>query len=445
MRSIILSLDIGTSKIAAAALECKNLKALNVISVKNQAGIPNLPEGLHEQSPEIIFEQCTKLLKEIIDSEKFAPEEVKAVALSGQMHGLTLVDKNLKTLSNLITWCDQRSLKLTREISHFKWPFDRIGCYLHPGYGGATLSVLAKQNKIPAEAKALSIADYVAARLCGAVAIDPTNAASWGIMDIQKKCWDPEIIEYLQIPHHVLPKINKLSEVIGFLNYDLGLPQNVKICSPIGDNQASFIGTCGFNSDSLLLNLGTGGQISLPCNEYCTYECLETRPALFDEFLLVGTSLCGGRSYELLKNFYRDTVYSFTGKTLADEELYKIMDDMILNKSVQALEVDTSFAGTRYDSSACGKINKIGVHNFTPEALSLGTMNGMIKELCEIVPSEIISKFNRVMASGNAVRKSPVAKEIISEILKLRCELAERKEEAVIGAALSAAKVLSLI
>jgi sedoheptulokinase len=159
----------------------------------------------------------------------------------------------------------------------------------------------------------------------------------------------------------------------------------------------------------------------------------------------VGTSLCGGRSYELLKNFYRDTVYSFTGKTLADEELYKIMDDMILNKSVQALEVDTSFAGTRYDSSACGKINKIGVHNFTPEALSLGTMNGMIKELCEIVPSEIISKFNRVMASGNAVRKSPVAKEIISEILKLRCELAERKEEAVIGAALSAAKVLSLI
>jgi len=216
---IILSLDIGTSKVAAVAFDCDSRENVAVVSSVNQGAIDGLSNGRHEQSPEIIFGQCLKLLQELIESNKFSTNTVKAISISGQMHGVLLVDQELKPLTNLITWCDQRACELTEKINSPDWPVDRTGCYLHPGYGGATLASL----EISSGSTALTIADYVVAKLCGVIATEPTHAASWGIMDIRNKCWDMEIIKRLQIPTEVLPKINKSSSVLGSLNYDIGL------------------------------------------------------------------------------------------------------------------------------------------------------------------------------------------------------------------------------
>jgi len=442
--NIILALDIGTSKIAAVAFDCSSHETIAVVSAVNQSTVGRLPDGRHEQSPEIIFKQCLELLRELTNSNKFTVDTVKAVTFSGQMHGVLLVDEDLKPVTNLITWCDQRAVELTTNISRSDWPVNRTGCYLHPGYGGATLAVLALENQIPFGSTALTIADYVAAKLCGIVATEPTHAASWGIMDIRNNEWDMEIIKRLQIPPEVLPKINNSSSLLGTITCETGLPQTVMICSPLGDNQASFIGTCGLESDILLLNIGTGGQISLPCQNFSTHEGLETRPMPFGNFLLVGASLCGGRSYALLKDFFKDTVYKFTGKELEDGELYQIMDKLTL-ETEQALSVDTRFSGTRMNPLDRGSISSIGIDNFTPAALSLGFMRGMIKELCGMVPLEMLNDFTKVMASGNAVRKSPLAQDLITEELGIECELIDSKEEAVTGAALAAAKSLELI
>ena len=442
--NIILSLDIGTSKIAALAFDCGNRKSAAVVSAVNQATIVGLPAGHHEQSPEIIFRQCLELLRQLMDSGKFPVEAIKAIAVSGQMHGVLLVDRNLKPLSNLITWCDQRAAELTAGLDRSGWPLEHRGCYLHPGYGGATLAVLAAENQIPSGATALTIADYVAAKLCGTAATEPTHAASWGIMNIKRNCWDMEIIERLQLSPGILPEIKSSSGVLGTAVCETGLPQNVKICSPLGDNQASFIGTCGLENASLLLNLGTGGQISLPCQDFSVHDGLETRPMPFGGFLLVGASLCGGRSYALLKDFFKDTVCEFTGKELADGELYRIMDELA-QEAGTALNVDTRFAGTRLKPAQRGSIASLGVDNFTPAALTLGFMHGMVDELCEMVPPEMLNNFTKVMASGNAVRKSPLAQQLISEKLGLKCELTGSKEEAATGAALAAAKSLELL
>ncbi|MCK4981622.1 MAG: hypothetical protein KAS17_01800 [Victivallaceae bacterium] len=442
--NIILSLDIGTSKIAAVAFDCDSRQNVAVVSAVNQAMVDGLPEGWHEQSPEVIFKQCLELLQQLMESNKFSIDTVKTIALSGQMHGVLLTDDDLEPLTNLITWCDQRAVELTANINRSDWPVDRTGCYLHPGYGGATLAILAAENQIPSGATALTIADYVVAKLCGVAATEPTHAASWGIMDIRNKCWDMEIIERLQIPLEVLPKINDSSSIMSGVTCDIGLPQGVNVCSPLGDNQASFIGTCGLGNDALLFNLGTGGQISLPCQDFSVHESLETRPMPFGDFLLVGASLCGGRSCALLKDFFKDAVYKFTGKKLDDGELYRIMDKMTV-ETKQALTVDTRFAGTRMNPSECGAVSSIGVDNFTPAALSLGFMQGMVKELSEMVPPEMLDAFTKVMASGNAVRKNPLVQQLITEALGLECELTSGKEETATGAALAAAKSLELI
>ncbi len=446
--NIIVSLDIGTSKIAAVALNCHSQETIALVSAVNQATVDGLPDGRHEQSPETIFRQCLELLRQLADSGKFSTNMAKSIAISGQMHGVLLVDRKLKPLTNLISWCDQRAVELTATIKRSSWPVDRTGCYLHPGYGGATLAALAAKNQIPYGAGALTIADYVAAKLSGVAATEPSHAASWGIMDIKNNCWDMEIIKHLQLPPEVLPEIRNPMSILGTLAAsaacETGLPQDVKVCSPLGDNQASFIGACGLEHNTLLLNIGTGGQISLPCRDFSIHDGLETRPMPFGNFLLVGASLCGGRSYALLKDFFRATVRKFTDTELDDGEVYKLMDQLAV-ETEQALTVDTCFAGTRMNPAKRGAVTSIGIENFTPAALSLGFMRGMVNELTGMLPPETLNNFTKVIASGNAVRKSPLVRQLITKELGLCCELTDSKEEAAAGAALAAAKTLELI
>jgi len=442
--SIVLSLDIGTSKIAAVAFDCETRQLVEVVTAVNSATVSGLAPGRHEQDAAPIYDICLQLLRQLIGCGAFPAAAVRTIAISGQMHGVLLVDRELRPLTNLITWCDQRASELTARINRGSWPTDRTGCFLHPGYGGATLAVWADQNAIPAGSTALTIADFVAAKLSGVIATDASHAASWGIMDIRKACWDREIIDRLGIPLAILPEIKPGLSELGKLRVDLGLASTVTVRLPLGDNQASFIGTCGLANDAMLLNLGTGGQISLPCPNFNFRPELETRPLPFGGYLLVGASLCGGRSYAHLKDFFKHTIQSFTGQTMADEALYAAMNR--LAESIGAeLTVDTRFAGTRMHPDARGEVSGIGINNFTPAALARGFVRGMVRELTGMVDRNTAEKFKEVLISGNAIRKNPLAQQFITEELGLPCVPADHREEAATGAALAAAHAAGLL
>jgi len=444
MSDIILSLDIGTSKIAAIAWNCSNKETLDIVSAVNDSTLAGLPSKYHEQDPDCVYRICSELLMKLIENGTFSATDVKTIAISGQMHGVLLANKQLRPLSNLMTWCDQRSAKLVASINRANWPVERTGCYLHAGYGGATLAMLVSEQGIPAGAIALTIADYVAARLCGVIGIDASHAASWGIMDVKNKCWDRELIDRLGIPFDVLPEIRSDLFELGNVTADIRLPGNVSVRLPIGDNQASFFGTCGLANDAVLLNLGTGGQISLPSPEFDFKLELETRPLPFGGYLQVGASLCGGRSYAHLKDFFKQALMSFSGQEFDDGELYRIMDSMAGDAETE-LAVDTRFAGTRLDTGLSGSIKGIKTDNFTPGALCRGFTRGMIRELTGMVDRSAVEKFNRVMISGNGIRKNPLAQQFIMEELGISCVSVKSKEEAAVGAAMAAAKAGGLL
>jgi sedoheptulokinase len=441
--NIVLSLDIGTSKIAAIAFDGDSQKSIAVVGEANAATVGGLPPGTHEQDPEEIYETCLRLLRTLIASGGFDPAQVGTIALSGQMHGVVLVDAALDPVTNLITWCDQRASTLTGSIEKSTWPAGRTGCFLHPGYGGATLAVLAKGGAIPPGATALAIADHVAARLCGIAATGPTHAASWGIMDLAGGRWDPEAIDRLGIPPSVLPEIRPDLGELGRLRVELGLPGEVTVRVPVGDNQASFIGTCGLGNDALLLNLGTGGQVSFPSAELSRHADLETRPMPFGGYLLVGSSLCGGRAYALLEGFFRQTLRDFAGLEPTDDELYASMNRVAADSGIE-LEVDTRLAGTRMTPSVRGSIEGIDIGNLNPGSLCRGFIHGMVRELTDMVPREAIGKFRTVLVSGNAIRRNSLARDFVSRELGLACALAENREEAATGAALAAAWAANL-
>ena len=455
---VVVSLDIGTSNLCALALSCDSLGPVAICSQVNDTEIPNLPAGYHEQDPLRIRDLCLELIQRLLSEKNVRENEVVGIGITGQMHGVLLVNSDLQPQTNLITWRDQRTLasdkpgyiNKTGQILDTS-VHERTGCNLHAGYGGATLHCLSKNNKLPESAVALTIADYVAGCLTGVAVTEATHAASWGIFNLQNGEWDSESIDKLGIPKKVLPTIFPTAQPLGNIQpafaKQLGIANNVQVCSPLGDNQASIIGAAGFAADVLVLNLGTGGQISIPQDEYKFVETFETRPMPFGGFILVGASLCGGWSYACLQKFIQATVTEFAGAQLSDEEIYKRMNAIAAEtaKGASGITVDTRFSGTRHDPNLRGSISGIGVENFTPANLARGFAEGMVAELADMASAASIKDFTRIIASGNAVRSNPVVSEVIESIFGLPCYISTNREEAALGAAYTAAIGLGLV
>jgi len=487
---VIVSLDIGTSKLCALALSCESLQPVAICSEINDTEIRNLPAGYHEQDPLRIRDLCLGLIQKLLNEKKVCDNEVVGIGITGQMHGVLLSNCDLEPQSNLITWRDQRTLfEMIKDKGLFplgdaSWRISekagpnnhssiinnhcsgyineavdalgtgihqRTGCRLHSGYGGATLRWLAKNGRLSEGAVALTIADYVAGCLTGVCATEGTQAASWGIFNLQEGVWDAEALNRLGITKDVLPPVFSTARPLGnirpALAQQLGLGSSVQVCSPLGDNQASIIGAAGFADDVAVLNLGTGGQISIPQKDYKFVETFETRPMPFGGFILVGASLCGGWVYTCLQKFIQTTVKEFAGTELSDEEIYSRMNSIAAEtpEGASGISVDTRFSGTRHDPNRRGSISGIGVENFTPANLIRGFVEGMVRELADMASAAGIKDFIRIIASGNAVRKNPVVSEAIESIFGLPCYISSHREEAALGAAYAAAIGLDLV
>lgn len=441
---LIISIDLGTTKICAAAIDAVTLKPLAVASAGNDADIPNLPQDLHEQCPRRIWEIVCELVASLA-CEGIRLTDVCAVSISGQMHGVMLIDATGQPVGNFITWRDKRGC-----VPPWAGEYAAAnGCELHSGYGGATLARLAQDKKIPCGVKAVSLADFMAFKLCGQIATEVTHAASWGIYDIQQSRWNSEMIGRLGIPQEVLCEVKTSGGLLGCVTDDaakkLNLPAGMRVCSPVGDNQASVIGASGFSRNSMVLNLGTGGQVSIPCETAEYRGGFETRPMPCGGFIHVGASLCGGWSYAYLKDFCRDALKKIAGLELSDGKIYAKLNELAAARNdAGGLCVDTRFAGVRGDDTIRGSISGIDAHNFTIGNLSLGFMEGVVRDLFNMA-CPLLGDIDSVVASGNGIRKNPLMPELIEKIFGKKIVASTFEEEAAVGAAAASAVELGLL
>jgi len=442
---IILSLDIGTTKISVLALSVETLKPLAVISAPNSAAIPGLPPERHEQDPLRIRNDCLNLLSALLRNDAVHTDAVVGVAISGQMHGALLADSSLTCLTNLITWRDRRAVGFDGPNNA-----EETGSRLCAGYGGVTLNWLVKNGAFPRDAVALTIADYIAASLTGEMATEPTHAASWGIFSLRDNRWDAALTEHLGIPRTVLPEIRPSSRPLEKLSAEtagaLGLSPEVMVCSPLGDNQAAFVGAAGFSGDAAVVNIGTGAQVSIPQKKFTYVRPFETRPMPFGGFILVGASLCGGWAYEYLKDFFGATVREIAGIELDDNAIYERMNALAEKSGeMTGLLADTRFSGTRSDPRVRGSIGNIDTGNLTPGNLARAFTTGIVRELADIMSDAGIATRERIIACGNAVRKNPLIAQEIGKTFGVPCFVGQIEEEAALGAAYAAAVGMELV
>lgn len=425
----VLGLDIGTTTICAVVTGSDSGAIVKSVTLPNDTAIAGLPfERL--QSPMQILSKCRALTEQLCDSYP-----IGAIGVTGQMHGILYYDKSGNSISPLYIWQDESGNERMAGGGTFAENLsDLTGYKMATGFGGCTYYVHAMTARVPAGAVGFcTIHDFVAMHLAGhrRPLSHTSNAASLGLFDLQALSFDRDAIEKAGLDDFLFPAVTGEFTVIG--QYDGVIP----VACAIGDNQASFLGSVRDMENSVLCNLGTGGQVSY-LSGYSGNRTLDLRPCFGKRYLRVGASLCGGRAFALLERFLRSAAELATGENF--DNVYGAIDRYLAANPAPADApcVDTRFCGTRDDPSLRGSITGLGADNFTAGHLVHGVMRGIVTELYDMYRSIPHDARTTLVCSGNGLRKNPALRELFGKTFGMKTVTPVHREEAAFGAALFA-------
>jgi xylulokinase len=241
----VVGLDIGTSAVKGLAIDGGEVVA------KAEAGYPLLTPrpGWSEQDPD----QWWRAAQQVLD-ELPAPT---AIGLSGQMHGLVVVDREDGPLAPAILWNDQRTGAECAEIEELV-SFEQLGNPVLTGFTAPKLRWLAKHEpELYARIdKVMLPKDYVRLKLTGEHATDVADASGTLWLDVGARQWNQPVLEALDVDPAWLPRVLESPEVSG------ETPDGVPVHAGAGDQAAGALGVGADRADGpLSIVLGTSGVV----------------------------------------------------------------------------------------------------------------------------------------------------------------------------------------
>lgn len=442
---ITVGIDLGTTTISLAVFDTGQKKVIEAKTTANHSFIETGNDWERIQD----VQKITATAKAELDALLERHPEISAIGLTGQMHGILYLDAEGRCISPLYTWQDQRGNLPEfaaedepageQRVSMTGWIREKCGIETASGYGLVTHCYQCRKGLVPENAAALcTIPDYLGMVLTGRKRplLHAGMAASLGFFDVRRGEFLRDALHLAGADVSVLPEVTDEAAVLGTYR---GLP----VVTAMGDNQASFLGSAGADGDVLLVNMGTGGQISVLSDRYFAAPGIEARPFLPGRYLLAGSSLCGGRAYAILENFLRSYLAAAGAGNCPQYGTMEALAQKALamrEGTDCGLRVSTTFKGTRVDPDMRGSITGIDENNFTPGNLILGVLEGMTRELYDMYMTICAGtgiRAERVVASGNGVRRNPVLQRLIAQMFRAKLQLSDCEEEAACGAALS--------
>lgn len=263
----LLGVDLGTSGTKTVLFDTFG----NTICSKTIEYPLYQPEnGWAEQDPSDWWYAARNSIKYVIDKSGIKASAIAGVGLSGQMHGLVMLDKSGKVLRNAIIWCDQRTANECRQMNSIIGEKRLIEITANPALTGFTASkVLWVQNNEPEIYEKcdhiLLPKDYIRYMLTGEFATDVSDAAGMQLMDVPGRCWSDEILYKFNIDKSMLGKLYESPEVTGKVNRKAaeltGLLEGTIVVGGAADNSAAAVGTGVVRSGNAFTTIGTSGVI----------------------------------------------------------------------------------------------------------------------------------------------------------------------------------------
>src|SRR5438874_616129 len=231
--------------------------------------------GWAEQDPDAWWRASIASIRAVRETHPNA--RVAAVGISGQMHSSVFLDREGRVIRPALLWCDGRTTAECREIEQRVGGEERLrDLVANPALEGFTLpKVLWLRNHEPAAftrlSKVLLAKDYIRYRLTGELATEPSDASATLMYDTAHLGWSAEILQALELPESILPRVGGSSEVLGCVTAEGGKMSALPVGTPVvgggADNACGAAGVGVVAPGEAVASWGTSGTLLAPVAE----------------------------------------------------------------------------------------------------------------------------------------------------------------------------------
>ncbi|MCB9159275.1 MAG: xylulokinase [Caldilineaceae bacterium] len=320
MTDLLLGVDLGTSSVKAVVTD---LQGTTIAAAAEAYSVQQPRPGYAEQDPAAWWDALCRTVRGVTSQCDAAA--IRAVGLSGQMHGTVLLDAELNVLGPAVIWQDQRSAAQVAEIEA-RVGRERLlaiaGSPVATGFMAATVRWLQvhEPDVWARVAHLLLPKDYLRLRMTGTLAGDPSDGSGALLLDVHTRAWSSELLAALDLAPELLPPLHPSDAIGGALTSAaataLGLHPGIPVAVGAADTACSALGAGAVEPGALLLTLSTGGQLIQPVatpvidaqGRIHTF-CSALTPAQGPGWYQMGATLTAGSALRWL----RDNVLGFTG------------------------------------------------------------------------------------------------------------------------------------
>jgi xylulokinase len=439
--SVFLGIDIGTSGTKTLAIDEHG----GVIAEALETYPCYVPKPLwSEQDPEDWWQATVRSVRRVVEQGSLKSGDVKAIGLSGQMHGSVFLDKKDRVLRRAILWNDQRTqaeCDAMTETIGAKRLIQLTGNRALTGF--TSPKILWVRNHEPDVyakiAHVLLPKDYIRLMLTGDHAVDMADASGMVLVDVANRRWSDAVLKELNIPAEWLPKLYEGPQVTGVVNDKAAQITGLKAGTPGvgggGDQAAQATGVGAVKPGIVALTVGTSGVVFVPLASYA-YEP-EGRLHAFchsvpGQWHFMGVMLSAAGSLQ----WYHDALAPDTDFGPLTDEAGRVQP------GCEGLVFLPYLSGERTphpDPLARGAFVGLTARHSRPH-LTRAVLEGVafgLRDGFELIKNSKAGLINEVRVSGGGA-KSPVWRQILADVFNAPLVVTEALEGAAYGAALLA-------
>lgn len=230
-----------------------------------------------EQNPQDWWEGIVKAIQQALHESNLSGEDIASIGMTGQMHGLVMLDGNGDVLRPAILWNDQRTQEQCDDITNtigFSRLIELTGNRALTGFTAPKiLWVRQHEPDVYAQCEHILLPkDYLRYKLTGEYATDLAGASGTSLLNVAERNWSMEVVDALGIPQSWLPKVHEGTAVTGVISDTVADLTGLKAGTPVvgggGDQAAGAVGMGCVSPDKIGVTVGTSGVVFAPLADY---------------------------------------------------------------------------------------------------------------------------------------------------------------------------------
>ena len=328
---LLLGIDIGTSSVKVAVVDAQTQQCITAVQYpQSETAITSLQTGWAEQNPEMWWQHVQQAILKANTTKKYNPENIAAIGIAYQMHGLVCVDKEQKILRDSIIWCDSRAVEIGN-MTFKKIGEEKCLSQLLNSPGNFTASKLAwvKENEphIYEQIDTIMLpGDFIAMKLTGEITTSASALSEGVFWDFKNDELSKDVMNYFEFHTSIIPSIKEVFSEHGLLSKTvaahLSLSANIPVTYKAGDQPNNALSLNVLQPGEVAATAGTSGVI-YGVGDTLSYD----QQSRINSFAHVNHTATQTRIGTLLCINGTGIANSFSKKLLAADKTYPLINE----------------------------------------------------------------------------------------------------------------------